>query len=50
VFTHKDAGPLPQTPWRRLEGDFVIANVSGLPASYLSDISGTVEAIRSFLE
>jgi hypothetical protein len=50
VFTHKDAGPLPATPFRRLDGDFVIANVSGLPATYLRDISGTVEAIRSFLE
>ena len=50
VFTHREAGPLPPTPWRRLEADFVIANVSGLPAEYLRSISGTVEGVRSYLE
>jgi len=50
VFTHKDSGPLPPTPWQRLEGDFVIANVAGLPANYLREISGSVEGLDGFLE
>lgn len=50
VFTHKTAGQLPQTPWQRLEGDFVIANIGGLPASYLQKIVGSVGGVEQFME
>jgi hypothetical protein len=50
IFTHRDAGPLPQSPWQRLEGDFVIANVAGLPASYLRQISSSVDGLDNFME
>lgn len=50
IFTHKDAGPLPQSPWQRLEGDFVIANVAGLPASYLREIASSVDGLDRFME
>jgi len=33
-----------------LEGDFVIANIAGLPASYLQKISGSVEGVEQFTE
>lgn len=50
VFNHKVAGQLTQTPWQRLEGDFIIANVSGLPAAYLDSISSTVAGLKEFME
>lgn len=50
VFTHKEKGQLPQSPWVRLEGDFVYASVSGLPRNYIQELGGIVGEVRELIE
>jgi hypothetical protein len=50
VFTHKEEGQLPQSPWVRLEGDFAYASVSGLPAAYADELGGLVGEVRELID
>ncbi len=50
VFTHKERGALEPTPWQKLEGDFVFANISGLPTDYLRRLKSVVTEIKALLE
>lgn len=49
VFVHKVKGQLPPSPWRKLEGNFVYASITGLPESNLDAIKALVPAIEEFL-
>lgn len=50
VFTHKEEGQLPQSPWVRLEGDFAYASVSGLPEEYAEELGGLVGEVKELIE
>lgn len=50
VFTHKEKGQLPQTPWQRLESSFVYASVSGLPKSTRDVLGEVVAEIKDLLK
>lgn len=45
VLTHKEDGKF-STDWRRLEDDFVYANLSGLPQSTLAKITSAIPEIK----
>jgi hypothetical protein len=50
VFTHKDKGALPPTPWQRLESGFVYTSVSGLPRGAQETLAAVVGEIKGLLE
>ena len=49
VFTHKEQGQLPQSPWVRLEGDFAYASISGLPEDYAEKLGGLVGEVKELI-
>ncbi len=50
VFTHKEEGQLPASPWRLLEGDFAYASVSGLPDGFARELGERVDAVRDLFD
>lgn len=49
VLTHKDKGKF-STDWRKLEDDFVFANLSGLPLSTLEEIRQKVPEVKEIID